>query len=488
MIGDGEFVATDKNLEALKTGNSASLYAVRLIQDSDPDAKKAMESITTLLKSNADSSYQQLHPAAVRSLAHGAALLEACSDEPLLSRSDVEHYIITYQAYMREDRDDKPPNVGSLGVALAPLADTLLHRYLMKSTGISDAGVSASASVYLRQASGLSTDKGQQDFSGLLQLYWIWCAEVTANPAQCGLDPSSTELTSLKTWSSRYLSESDPVNTQETPTFLAAINRVCGSMALPAIDPICLPPAVYVIVVFTVCWPQSDEQRVTGMDLLSKCSFPSLKAELIQYLTSIGRSSTNLLERLVNRSGFKDSSNPSRQHFCATQLWIPIHLVQDSITEPQRTLKRLLESQSRLEIESKGMNRVKEDLESEIIKYYRANRLDTYSARVIECIRQARDTRPHGKMASLIEQKLKDVPPCHRGLKQFSHSPEATSTRVDLELTVPLPVSRSAPPTSVSEKPGRLQGGEERCNVDHASISITPYVAGLEDNHAGSCV
>ncbi|KAF8755147.1 hypothetical protein RHS01_05402 [Rhizoctonia solani] len=357
MIGDGEFVATDKNLEALKTGNSASLYAVRLIQDSDPDAKKAMESITTLLKSNADSSYQQLHPAAVRSLAHGAALLEACSDEPLLSRSDVEHYIITYQAYMREDRDDKPP-----------------------ITGISDAGVSASASVYLRQASGLSTDKGQQDFSGLLQLYWIWCAEVTANPAQCGLDPSSTELTSLKTWSSRYLSESDPVNTQETPTFLAAINRRL----------------------------QGQQQPLTSAFLCDSAMDPN--------------------------------SPRTRLHHRAS-----------------RTLKRLLESQSRLEIESKGMNRVKEDLESEIIKYYRANRLDTYSARVIECIRQARDTRPHGKMASLIEQKLKDVPPCHRGLKQFSHSPEATSTRVDLELTVPLPVSRSAlrPP---SRKAGKIAG------------------------------
>ncbi|QRW18570.1 Hybrid signal transduction histidine kinase [Rhizoctonia solani] len=210
MIGDGEFVATKKNLEALQTGNSASSYAIRLLQGSDPGAKKAMKAIMTLLSINAHSSYQQLHPAAVRSLANGAALLEACSDAPLLSISDVQHFIIAYQTYIRKSRYSTLHDVTNLGVALTPLVDALRHRYLIKNTGISNASVSDSASVYLLQALRRSADKDEQDVSGLVQLYWIWCTEVATNPAQCGLDPSSSELTRLKAWCSRYLSHRIP--------------------------------------------------------------------------------------------------------------------------------------------------------------------------------------------------------------------------------------------------------------------------------------
>ncbi|KAF8668369.1 hypothetical protein RHS04_09006 [Rhizoctonia solani] len=490
MIGNGEFVATKKNLEALQTGNSASSYAIRLLQGSHLDAKKTMASMMTLLKSNADSSYQQLHPAAVRSLANGAALLEACSDAPLLSGSDVEHLIITYQTYIREHRYSTRHNiVRSTEVALMPLVDALMHRYMMKRTAISNASVSDSASVYLLQALRRSADKGQQDVSCLVQLYWLWCTEITTNPAQCGLDPSSPELTRLKAWCSLYLSKSDPVQTEEITAFLSAINRVYGSAAPSDTDPICLPPAVYVIVVFAVLWPQSNKQRVTAMNLLSKCSFPTLKAELIQYLTRIGCNfSDNLSYHLGNRQGLRASDNPVHQHFCATQLWILLHLVHDPTTETQQKLKDLLESESLLEIKSRGIDQVKKDLESRIIAYYQAERLDTYSARIIECIHQARDTQPDSKLASLIEQKLKDVPPCHRGLKQFSHSLEATLAPVDPALTSPSSVSRSTPSVSVSGVLEGLQEPEQRCDVDHVSISITPYVAGLENNYASSCV
>ncbi|KAF8685695.1 hypothetical protein RHS04_00426 [Rhizoctonia solani] len=401
-----------------------------------------MASMMTLLKSNADSSYQQLHPAAVRSLANGAALLEACSNESLLSISDVEHLITNYQASMIKNKYDSPRRVRSLGVALKPLVDAFVHRYLMKRTAISDASVSYSTDVYLRQALGHSTDNGEQEVSGLVQLYWIWCTEVTTNPAQYGLDPSSPELTRLKAWSSRYLSESDPVRNQETPAFLSAINRLYGSVALSDTNLLCLQPSVYVIVVFAAIWPQSDEQRVTGMDLLSKCSFPSLKAELIRPLGRLARLEAQ-----------------QRPH---------------STTEPQKTLENLLESQAELEIKSKGIDKVKEELESQIIAYYQADCLDTYSARVIECIHEARGIPPDDKLASLIEQKLKDVPPCHRGLKQFSHSPEATLVPFDPALIVPSPLSRSVSLFSVSGERGRLQDGEEGCDVDHVSISITP--------------
>ncbi|CAE6474683.1 unnamed protein product [Rhizoctonia solani] len=310
---------------------------------------------------------------------------------------------------------------------------------------------------------------------------------MVSNPSQYGLDLSSTELASIKTWCDNYLAASDPVYSSQTPAFLAAIKRVYGTVALQDTQPKCLPEAVYVIVVFATLSPQSANQRADCMDLLSKFSFPRLSTELIQYVTRIGCDDWNELLFRLGRDVINDD-DPLSKHFAATQLWLLLHLVDDSTTENQKNLRQLLEKRSGLEIEAKGLEHVKGGLGARVLAYYQGDRLDTYSARIIECIYQARRTRPDSHLRTLMEEKMKDVPKCHRGLTQFTNGPP-TEAPLDLALVTPLPPSRTTSRASIRSAPeAASQMTEGHWDVDHVSIDMSSYPPGPEDDWQGRYV
>ncbi|CCO33575.1 hypothetical protein BN14_07659 [Rhizoctonia solani AG-1 IB] len=348
----------------------------------------------------------------------------------------------------------------------------------------SRSAIELSAYTYLHQALSPPALGSHSDGSIQAKLCWVRCYDMVSMPSHYKLDPESPEVASVKTWCDDYLRASDPVDTLETPAFVAAISRVYETVAPHDTKRKCLPEAVYVILAFVASWPQSEEERAACMDVLSRFSFPSLSTELVQYVTQVGNHSTNrLVERLAVRA--KHWDDHVSKHFSATQLWLLLHLVGDLTTDTQKRLSQLLEDERYLEIKDKGFDQVKKDLEKCILQYYQADRLDTYSARIVECIHESSGTQPDDHTKTIMNQKLKDVPQSHRGLKQLIDD-RTTHPAPDPALITPLlpsiPSSRApsvmAEPEPISHEP------EERWDVDHLSIEIVPSSPAQDENRA----
>ncbi|CEL63370.1 hypothetical protein RSOLAG1IB_10706 [Rhizoctonia solani AG-1 IB] len=418
-IGDGTFVATEQNLEALRIGNSASSHTLRLLQGDSQDAKDTMIAITDQLSNHALSGYRPLHPAAVQSLLNAASLLESCSAIPLSSQQTLQ-LCIDSCSRLKDDADPKGAAASSITPPLAALAQAYLDQRPVEATESNKDVAHMNAYIHIQHALRQSASQSEKNRDHQTELHWEWVQlyDLAFNPSQYGLDQSSTGVKSVKAWCDDYLRTSNPVLSSETPACVAAISRVYETVAPHDTKRKCLPEAVYVILVIAASFPQSEEQRAACMDVLSSFSFPSLSTELVQYVTQIGNHSGNrLVAWLVSRIEYGDDL--VEQHFSATQLWPLLHLVGDSTTDTQKRLSQLLEDEEWLEIKLKGFDQVKKDLESRILLYYQADRLDTYSARIIECIHESSGTQPDDHTKAIMDQKLKDVPQSHRGLKQL---------------------------------------------------------------------
>ncbi|CCO36057.1 hypothetical protein BN14_10179 [Rhizoctonia solani AG-1 IB] len=398
------FVATEQNLEALRIGYSAPSLALRMLQGSNQGAKETMKVIATKLSS---------HIASKHFIPLSPQILQVC--------------INSYQRLKDEpgsDRDMYDMN----GPPLAALVHACLDRRLDDTIVVANGnGAQNKVYTYLRHALQESTGKPYTN-NHHLPCYWVESYELTSKPTEYGIDPDCAWVALAKTWCDDYLRASDPFFDSETPAFVAAISRVYETVAPHDPKRKCLPEAVYVILVFAASPLQSEEQFAACMGVLSRFSFPSLSTELVQYVTRIGNGSwSQLVGRLAWRAKHED--NPVKQHFSATQLWLLLHLVGDLTTDTQKRLSQLLEDEEYLEIKTKGFDQVKKDLETRILHYYQADRLDTYSARIIECIHESSGTRPDDPTKTIMDQKLKDVPQSHRG--PSSHHP---TTSVDPKL------------------------------------------------------
>ncbi|CCO34117.1 hypothetical protein BN14_08209 [Rhizoctonia solani AG-1 IB] len=483
-IGDGTFVATEQNLEALRIGNSASSHTLRLLQGDSQDAKDTMIAITDQLSNHALSGYRPLHPAAVQSLLNAASLLESCSAIPLSSQQTLQ-LCIDSCSRLKDDADPKGAAASSITPPLAALAQAYLDQRPVEATESNKDVAHMNAYIHIQHALRQSASQSEKNRDHQTELHWEWVQlyDLAFNPSQYGLDQSSTGVKSVKAWCDDYLRTSNPVLSSETPACVAAISRVYETVAPHDTKRKCLPEAVYVILVIAASFPQSEEQRAACMDVLSSFSFPSLSTELVQYVTQIGNHSGNrLVAWLVSRIEYGDDL--VEQHFSATQLWPLLHLVGDSTTDTQKRLSQLLEDEEWLEIKLKGFDQVKKDLESRILLYYQADRLDTYSARIIECIHESSGTQPDDHTKAIMDQKLKDVPQSHRGLKQLIDD-RTTHPAPDpalIPLPQSIPSSRApwvmAEPETISHEP------EERWDVDHVSIEIVPSSPTQDVNRA----
>ncbi|CEL53748.1 hypothetical protein RSOLAG1IB_11485 [Rhizoctonia solani AG-1 IB] len=336
----------------------------------------------------------------------------------------------------------------------------------------SESTIGMSAYTYLHQALSPPSIDSPSDGSIQAKLCWVRCCDMVSNPSHHRLDTDSAEVASVKTWCDDCLRNSDPVDSLETPAFIAAISRVYEPVVSSDIKQECLPESVYVILVFAACVPQSNEQREACLKVLSRFRFPSLSTELVRYMAKIGKGSWNKpVERLAWRA--KNQDDPATQHLCATQLWLLLHLVDDLTTDTQKQLGKLLEDEEDLEIKKNGFIEVKKDLETRILDYYKGNRLDTYSARIIECIHRSSGVECDQHTKALMDWELKDVPPSHRGLEQFINE-YATHPEPDPALISPQPPSLPSfrePSVEAAPEPA-LHKPDERRNVNHASIDM----------------
>ncbi|CEL63393.1 hypothetical protein RSOLAG1IB_10729 [Rhizoctonia solani AG-1 IB] len=408
VISGGKFAATEQNVEALRIGRSAPSHALRALEENDQDARATLDRIVSLLFDS-----HELHPAAFRSLFSGIKLLGSCSSISWLWVDSVRQRSHSYRS-AELNHDLKIYANSMLEELLATLFQAVMVQCSFQETQVSESrsAIELSAYTYLHQALSPPALGSHSDGSIQAKLCWVRCYDMVSMPSHYKLDPESPEVASVKTWCDDYLRASDPVDTLETPAFVAAISRVYETVAPHDTKRKCLPEAVYVILAFVASWPQSEEERAACMDVLSRFSFPSLSTELVQYVTQVGNHSTNrLVERLAVRA--KHWDDHVSKHFSATQLWLLLHLVGDLTTDTQKRLSQLLEDERYLEIKDKGFDQVKKDLEKCILQYYQADRLDTYSARIVECIHESSGTQPDDHTKTIMNQKLKDVPHSH---------------------------------------------------------------------------
>ncbi|CAE6444288.1 unnamed protein product [Rhizoctonia solani] len=445
VLSDGTFAATDQNMEALRIGSSAPSHSLRVLQGKDQDARATLDRIGTLLFDS-----HELHPAAFRSLINGIKLLASCSS---ISWSWVDSVRQRSHSYRSTEVNRGPKN--NVDSVLDELLVTLFQAVMVQrsfqgtQSSESRSAIELSAYTYLRQALGPHALNSDSDGSIQAKLCWVRCYEMVSNLSHYKLDPESSKVASVKAWCNDYLIASDPVCASETSAFVAAISRVYETVAPQGTKRKCLPEAVYVILVFAASLPRSKEQFAACTDVLSKFSFPSLSTELVH----------------------------------ATQLWLLLHLVGDSATDTQKRLNQLLKDEEDLEIKDKGFDQVKKDLETRILHYYKADRLDTYSARIIECIHESSGIQPDKHTKAIMDQKLKDVPQSHRGLKQLIGD-RTTHPASDPALITTLPPSipSSRVPSVMPEPEPITHEAEERWNVDHLSIKIVPSPPAQDEN------
>ncbi|CUA70792.1 Vascular endothelial growth factor receptor 2 [Rhizoctonia solani] len=232
-----------------------------------------------------------------------------------------------------------------------------------------------------------------------------------------------------------------------------------------------------------------DDQQQQCQRLMSKSSFPKLD----KYLNcAIGESiaDRNILRALWNiyersTSALASASHAQRfavfqqrrdkhtralfkartQQLIATQFWLLLCLIGDASTDLQKDLKMKIERSTELGLEINGVDSVKAELEEEIIQgYERGHRFGLYSARIIECILQARGTQLDDDFFRRITQDLKEVPSNIRGLSSFLHQPVTPQSDPPQEHP-PLGSSRASIPTAsdvhtVNRSDERIQSAE----------------------------
>ncbi|QRW26616.1 hypothetical protein RhiXN_12277 [Rhizoctonia solani] len=326
-------------------------------------------------------------------------------------------------------------------------------------------------------------DESQLVASDRLKFFWAGCQEIIYNTGRYGLEPmvDPTILASIKTWCDDYLKHSEPLTFVDARGFVQAIIRVYDTVSMPPLNAIGtnvehLPEAAYIIVAHVTCLSELAAHRSTCVGLLARFRFPQLGSKLLDYLIQIRVMGRSLIAQL----GYDFAYGTARQsrNFSASQLWLLLHLADHSATENQKKLRLLLEKDSGLKLATKGVEQVKKDLEWRLLNFYKEDRLDTYSARIVECIHQLRRSQPDQTMATHMEGILQTVPKSCRGLAQFTHT-----TALDIAVITPLPPSRPISRSSTYSKPEvvlRFVG--EPSSIGHSSIDITSYQPGFEDD------
>ncbi|CUA74187.1 hypothetical protein RSOLAG22IIIB_11023 [Rhizoctonia solani] len=178
---------------------------------------------------------------------------------------------------------------------------------------------------------------------------------------------------------------------------------------------------------------RSDEQQQQCQRLMSQSGFPKLD-KYLNWAINEPIASRKILAALWDiyersNSGLS-GANPTQRfgartrQLVATQFWLLLCLISDASTELQKDLRRKIQRDTRLELENRGVDSVKAELEEEIIQGYEGgHRFGLYSARIIECILQAWGASQDVNLFRRITRDLKDVPSNIRGLSSFLDQP-----------------------------------------------------------------
>ncbi|KAH7329800.1 hypothetical protein B0J17DRAFT_207737 [Rhizoctonia solani] len=224
-------------------------------------------------------------------------------------------------------------------------------------------------------------------------IFSIGCLEILYNPGRYGLNLQNYDCTSLRDWCLELV---DNFNHQylfpkfvnwagaetisyEPNLLVTAIGQVYGIVMASTShypSPKYLSEPLYYILAKTTLVIPTNAQRVFYAALLSNFAFPRFIPDLSRG-TDLDMFEPYMMTRydqtLIWQMGYTFRKGPSSQarHFAATQLWILLFLIDDLLPEYYEPVKSVIESKTRLQIQAKGLDQVRRDLETYIIKGYR---------------------------------------------------------------------------------------------------------------------
>ncbi|CAE6417714.1 unnamed protein product [Rhizoctonia solani] len=401
LIKDGSFIPTDDNLEAIKIGNSVASQSLPFLLGEAKNATASLHPIINLLARHSDSEGNQLHPAAVQSLANAAALYTALSTTPEL-HSDLAMLCMKYceQLIRTKPNGGSPGSTHSIETAAVFIVCVLLHRRSSGSDPLHTPPPISQLRTRVLHAIRILVDSNTEDALFHKYIFWIGCSEILSNRSEYGLNQGSHDWNSLKTWCSAFASEcvhylGNPFNPwwnwSDRPTyptrnlFLGAFSQVYELLAVSQSDgspPIHPPESLYTILTINACAISLDsKQSEACAELLSNFDFPRLNEASITSLempVSLWgiHNPTKTILSLIGATYTGKTHPHGRRHFAAAQLWLLLDRVGDSTSDDQQRWKQIIENnlEVHLKLQRKGFDQVKQELETFIIEGYRKHR------------------------------------------------------------------------------------------------------------------
>ncbi|CUA75593.1 Rab GTPase-binding effector protein 1 [Rhizoctonia solani] len=462
LINSTQILPTKENIEALSIGSTATSLGLRLLKG---DTKPGYEAFESIIKRLYDPS-QRLDPAAQQSLANAAIVLTLCSKSSLFPPSTVQERVELYASSLSTGDNDNPARLQDfqptnvLATSTAFILCVLLHPSTLSISGRLHLNIFARA----QYAVDMLTGDHLKTIVSQTMLYRVGLLAILFSPERYGItwnlgdtiDETRVAISNNYLRSRLLLSHSirqklcdHPQAVGDHPEilqFLSTIDQVSKLTELvtpQGTTTATLPLPVYWVLVYLSCVLRPDDQQQQCQRLMSKSGFPKLDIYLNCAINEsiAGRNILGMLWGIYERSNSAPARVNLGQRFTifqrrsdrhvgqsrqliATQFWLLLCLIGDSSTELQKDLKTKIEGHTGLGLESQGVDSVKAELEEEIIEgYERGHRYGLYSARIIECILQARGTPQYDDFFYRIRRDLKDVPSNIRGLSSFLDQP-----------------------------------------------------------------
>ncbi|CAE6520752.1 unnamed protein product [Rhizoctonia solani] len=468
LINTTQMSPTKGNIEALSIGSTATSLGLRLLKG---DTKPGCEAFESIIKRLYDPG-QQLDPAARQSLTNAAIVLTLCSKSSLFPSSMIQECVELYASSLGRNHNSNPAPTSQDLQAKNVLAErTVLILCILLHPSTPSILGQPHLDMFARAQYAVDMLTGSHLKNGLSQtmFYRIGLLGIIFNPERYGIawNFGDTIDARREAISNNYLSHGlllsrgiqeqlrdHPQNGSNRPEiveFLSSIDHV-SKLAEPVTPQgttaITLPIPVYWVVVYLSCVLRPDDQQQQCQRLMSQSGFPKLDKylncatdESIAYRNIIGAlwdihehsnsapTSASHAQRFGVFQRRRDEHaaalfNARSRQLVATQFWLLLCLIGDSSTQLQKDLETKIEKYTGLGLESRGIDSVKAQLEEEIIQgYERGHQYGLYSARIIECILQARGTPQYDDLFYRIRRDLKDVPSNIRGLSSFLDQP-----------------------------------------------------------------
>ncbi|KAG8682767.1 hypothetical protein FRC11_014423 [Ceratobasidium sp. 423] len=393
----GSLIPSGSNLNAMRMGNSVISQGLRFLTKAESTIE-SLDSVAGQLSRNLESNEKQLNPAAVRALVNAAALCTSMSTTSKIPRN-LAGLCMQYceQVIREQDGNETAGTTHTLASGAIFVVCVLLHGRTTKFKSPPAETTQSGTQLRTRAFRAIRTliDINREGASFQENIVWIGCLEILCNRSEYGLSDGVIDWDSLEHWcferASKFVGtwgtpfipswsvDNKPVHSARQK-LLMAISQVQEIVAISSSrgsEPTHLPEPIDTILTIVACSNSLDSwQSQVCYELLSKSSFPSLSEAFIDSLEMPTNKENETVLSAMGATFTENAQTPGRRQFAATQLWLLMHLVGDSSSDDQRRMRANIEREleGTLQLQRKGFDQAKIDLETFIVQGYRNDR------------------------------------------------------------------------------------------------------------------